>query len=114
MEKKLKISLALGISSAVMLFVTAAQAQYNPTYTQEVVPQNDACYRVIYHRQVDLVNPQGILRQGPSTTLQQNIIHQRGGFARDAYNPAVYQETRSTLSPEYYSMRPVGCPRRFR
>ncbi|AWN36756.1 hypothetical protein [Methylobacterium radiodurans] len=108
-------TLYLAIIAGAATLSNAAFAQgYDPSYTEQVVPQNDRCYKVRYHRQVDLVNPKGILRETESRDFRKAIIYQRGGFARNAYNPAIYEETRTVLSPEYYSMVPTGCGRRIR
>lgn len=80
------------------------------TYTVLVTPQNDRCYTVNYHQQVDLVNTKGIPVSGPSRSFSYDIKKQVGGTARDAYNPAIFIETRRTIAPEYYSLAPSGCP----
>ncbi|GJE45208.1 hypothetical protein [Methylobacterium soli] len=100
--------------AALALSVSATTSALAQSYTEEVVPNNDTCYRVMYKKQVDLVNPQGVLQQPSSNEFRSNIIYQHGGVARNVYNPAIYLETRTVVSPEYYSMRPTGCPRRLR
>ena len=107
----MRSSLSVYVLAFSVLASVSAQAQ---TFTEEVVPNNDLCYRVIYKKQVDLVNPQGVLRQAASNEFRTNIVYQQGGVARNVYNPALYEETRTMVSPEYYSMRPTACPRRYR
>lgn len=80
------------------------------TYTVLVTPQNDRCYTINYHQQVDLVNTKGALVSAAGRSFSYNIVKQVGGTARDAYNPAIYIETRRTIAPEYYSLAPAGCP----
>ena len=98
---------ALGAVVAAAFVPSIASAE---TYTVLVTPQNDRCYTINYHQQVDLVNTKGALVSGPSRAYSYNLVKQVGGTARDAYNPAIYLESRRTIAPEYYSMAPAGCP----
>ena len=98
---------ALGTIVAAALVPSIAAAE---TYTVLVTPQNDRCYTINYHQQVDLVNTKAAIVSGPSRAYSYNIIKQVGGTARDVYNPAIYLESRRTIAPEYYSLAPSGCP----
>lgn len=100
-----RVALGAVVAAAFVPSIAAAE-----TYTVLVTPQNDRCYTINYHQQVDLVNTKGSLVSGPSRAYSYNIVKQVGGTARDAYNPAIYLESRRTIAPEYYSMAASGCP----
>jgi hypothetical protein len=95
---------AIGVSIVIAPSIASADI-----YLERVTPQNDRCYQVNYHQQVDQVNTRGRLISGPSRSFVPSIVKQVGGTARDVYNPAIYLTTRRMVRPEYYSMVPTGC-----